>query len=127
MPPHTFGVNSIQAEGSSGRLDVIVDASRSVSGGIESDLWHTQILAGLTLSAKPSKFSHKKSQKVTFTVTDAGQPVGGATVKCLRAKGTTSAKGTVKLRFGKGAAKGKHVCTASKVGYNSGTTTVKIT
>ena len=126
VPPKTFGFNSIQAEGSSGRLDVVILDQLSTNG-FPLNLYHTQILAGLSLTAKPGKFSHKKGKKVKFTVTDAGQLVSGAKVSCLGKKGTTSTAGTVKLAFHKGAAKGKHVCTATKPGYNSGKTTIKVT
>jgi hypothetical protein len=127
VPAKTFGFNDIQAEGSSGRLDVVIVDQLSTTSGFPIGLYHTQILAGLSLSAKPGKFSHKKGKKVKFTVTDAGQPVSGAKVSCLGKKGTTSTAGTVKLAFHKGAAKGKHTCTASKAGYNSGKTTIKVT
>ena len=90
-------------------------------------LFHTQILSGLSLTAKPSKFSHKKTTKVTFTVTDAGQPVAGAAVSCIGKKGKTSAAGTVKLTFKKGTKVGKHVCTAAKVDYAVGKVTIKVT
>ncbi len=125
-PSNTFTFFSIQAQGSSGRLDVIL-LDQLGSSGLPINLYHTQILAGLSLSAKPSKFSHKKAKKVTFTVTDAGQPVAGAGVSCLGKKGSTNTSGKVRLAFGKGESKGKHVCTASKSGYNAGKTTVKVT
>ncbi len=99
----------------------------AVDHGPAHRLFHTQILAGLSLTAKPSKFSHKKGKKVTFTVTDAGQAIAGAKVSCLGKHGTTAATGKVKLAFHKGAAKGKHVCTATKSGYNGGKTTIKVT
>ncbi len=127
VPAKTFDFNSIQAEGSSGRLDVVIVDLLSTASAFPIGLYHTQILAGLSLKAKPGKFSHKKGKKVKFTVTDAGQPVSGAKVSCLGKKGTTSSTGTVKLAFHKGAAKGKHVCTATKAGYSSGKTTIKVT
>ncbi len=124
-PAKTSGFISIQAQGSSGRLDVVIVDQLS-STGFPIDIFHTQILAGLSLTAKPSKFSHKKGKKVTFTVTDAGQAVAGAKVSCLGKHGTTAATGKVKLAFHKGAAKGKHVCAATKSGYNAGKTTIKV-
>jgi hypothetical protein len=123
-PAKTSALTSIRAEGSSGRLDVAIVDELS-TGPIE--LFHTQILAGLSLKANPSKFSHKKSQKVTFTVTDAGQAVAGAKVSCLGKHGQTATSGKVKLAFPKGEAKGKHVCKATKSGYNDGKTTIKVT
>jgi hypothetical protein len=125
-PSTTFGFNSIQAQGSSGRLDLVVLDQLSTAGA-PIDLLHTQILAGLSLSAKPSKFSHKKAKHVTFTVTDAGQPVGGVTVSCLGKKGKTADTGKVKLGFNKAVSAGKHVCAAAKTGYNVGKTTIMVT
>jgi hypothetical protein len=125
-PAHTSGFNSIQAQGSSGRLDVIINDLLSTSG-FPIDLFHTQILPGLSLTATPSSFSHKQAIKVTFTVTDAGQAVAGATVSCIGKNGKTSASGQVKLSFHKGTATGKHACTATKPGYNPGETTIKVT
>ena len=81
----------------------------------------------MLLTAKPTKFSHKKSKTVAFTVTDAGQPVAGATVSCLGKKRRSSASGHVTLKFRKGSAVGKHVCNATKLLYNIGKTTIKIT
>jgi hypothetical protein len=126
VPSKTSGFDSIQAQGSSGRLDVVVLDQLSTAAA-PIDLFHTQILAGLSLTAKPKKFSHKKAQKVTFTVTDAGQPVAGAKVSCLGKKGNTAGTGKVKLAFHKGASAGKHVCKASKTGYNMGKTTITVT
>ena len=122
-PPHTSGVSSIQAEGTSGRLDVIVNDQLSTNGA-PIELLHTQILSGLSMTAKPSKFSHKNATKVTFTVTDAGQAVAAASVSCVGKTGKTSTAGQVTLAFPKGTAVGKHVCTASKAGYDAGKTTI---
>lgn len=125
-PSHTDFLNSIQAQGSSGRLDVIVNDQLSTSG-IPVDLFHSQVLAGLSLKAQPGKFSHTKATTVTFTVTDAGQAVSGSTVSCIGKKGTTGSTGKVKITYPKGTATGKHVCTASKSGYNPGKTTIRVT
>ncbi len=125
-PAKTSGFDSIQAQGSSGRLDVVI-VDQVGTSGFPIGVFHTQVLAGLSLTAKPHKFSHKQGQKVTFTVKDAGQAVAGAKVSCLGKHGTTAATGKVELAFHKGAAKGKHVCTATKSGYNGGKTTIKVT
>lgn len=123
-PPHTSQLTDIQTQGSSGRLDILgVDELTTGPIGI----FQTQILAGLSLTAKPGTFSHKKAGKVTFTVTDAGQPVAGAVVSCLGKSGNTAATGKVKLKFRKGAAVGTHGCTATKAGYSAGRTAIKVT
>jgi hypothetical protein len=123
-PKHTSAVTTLQSQGSSGRLDVVV-ADELTTGPVQ--LLHTQILAGLSLTAKPSKFSHKKTKKVVFAASDAGQAVPAAKVSCLGKHGKSNAAGRVTLSFHKGEPKGKHVCTVSKAGYNAGKATVKVT
>lgn len=125
-PTHTSGFFDIQSQDSNGRLDVVVNDQLSTTGS-PIDLFHTQILPGLSLTASPSSFSHKKSATVTFKVADAGQPVPGAKVSCLGKTATTSTTGQAKIKFAKGAAAGKHKCTASKAGYAAGATTIKVT
>ncbi len=125
-PAHTSSVFALQAQASSGRVDLILNDQLSTPG-FPVGLFATQVLPGLSLKAKPSSFSHKKAKKVTFTVTEAGQPVGAATVSCLGKKGKTAANGQVKLHFHKGSAVGKHVCTAAKSGYQGGKTSIKVT
>ena len=75
----------LQTEGSSGRLDIIINDLPKA--GPPYEIWHTQVLPGLKLTASPSKFSHKHAAQVTFTVTDAGQAVAGAKVSCLGKQG----------------------------------------
>jgi hypothetical protein len=125
-PAHTSGLSDIQSQDSTGRLDVVVNDQLSTTGA-PIDLFHTQILPGLLLTASPSSFSHKKAVTVTFEVADAGQPVAGAKVACLGKTATSSATGHAKLHFAKGAAAGKHKCTASKAGYAAGKRTIKVT
>ena len=124
-PAHTSGFFNIQSQDSTGRLDVVVNEQLSTTGA-PIELLHTQILPGLSLSASPSSFSHSKPATVTFKVIDAGQGVAGAKVSCLGKTAMTAGTGEAKIKFGKGAATGKHKCTASKGGYAAGTTTVKV-
>jgi hypothetical protein len=125
-PPHSSGITGIQTQGSSGRLDVLIVDQLSTAG-LPIGIFQTQILAGLSLTAKPGTFSHKKPGRVSFTVTDAGQPVAGARVSCLGTSGRTAASGKVKLKFRRGAAAGTHGCTATKTGYSIGKATIKVT
>jgi hypothetical protein len=125
-PPNTFEVRGIAADGTFGRLDIVLtDLPGTNNAPVE--LFQTQSLAGLSLSESATKFSHKKAKSVTFTVTDAGQAVSGATVSCLGKKGKSSAGGNVRLTFKKGAAVGKHVCNATKALYNIAKITIKVT
>jgi hypothetical protein len=125
-PANTFEVRGIAADGTFGRLDIVLtDLPGTNNAPVE--LFQTQSLAGLSLSASASKFSHKQAKSITFTVTDAGQAVAGATVSCLGKKGKSSANGTVKLKFHKGSPAGKHVCNATKALYNIAKITIKVT
>lgn len=125
-PAHTGNLNDLQTQDSTGRLDVVVNDGLSTPP-YPFDLFQTQILPGLSLHASPSSFSHKKATTVTFTVGDAGQPVVGAKVSCVGKTATTSSAGQAKIKFSKGTAVGKHVCTASKPGYAAGLTTLTVT
>ena len=125
-PPPTFIFNGLQSEGSSGRLDLVVNVLLTNPPN-PLEFWHTQILTGLSLTARPDRFSHRVSTTVTFTVTDAGDGVQGARVSCLGKHATTNAQGHVKLRFPAGTHVGRHVCTATMTGYNTGKTTIRVT
>ncbi len=125
-PAHTSALNDLQAQGSSARLDLLAVVIPTTAGA-PLGLYQTQVLPGLSLTAKPLSFSHKKSGRITFTVTDAGQPISAAFVFCLGKHGTTNSAGKVTLKFRKGAPKGKHQCTASHVDYAVGTVAIKVT
>jgi hypothetical protein len=125
-PPRTAYVYGVAADGTFGRLDVVVARIASTAGP-PPELFQTQSLAGLSLTAQPIKFTHTKATKVTFAVTDAGQPVAGATVSCLGKRAKTPASGKVKIKFHKGAAAGKHICNATKALYNIAKITVRVT
>jgi hypothetical protein len=127
-PPRLSEVLGIGADGTFGRLDILLTILPPT--GLTHQLFQTQSLEGLLLTAKPTKFSHKKSKKVAFTVTDAGQPVAGATVSCLglgKKKAKSSASGRVRLTFPKGSKIGKHACKATKLLYNNGEITIRVT
>lgn len=126
LPKGQINFNTLEAEGTFGRLDVVVNLTTSASPN-PIFLWHTQILAGLTLTANPTKFSHVGQHTVTFTVKDAGQPVQGAKVSCIGKTDTTNSSGQAQLTFPNGTAKGKHVCTASHADYNPGKVTLTVT
>ncbi len=125
-PAHTSAINDLQADGSSARLDLLAVVVPSTAG-TPLGLFQTQVLPGLTLTATPLSFSHKKSKRVTFTVTDAGQPISAAFVSCLGKHGTTNRAGKITLKFRKGTPPGKHLCTAAHVDYAVGTVDVKVT
>jgi hypothetical protein len=104
-PPNgTTSVWKLKGDGSLGALDLLA----SVSTGKALSTWHTQVRPPLSLSAKRQKST------VTFRVTDAGDPVAGATVTVGGKKLQTNAAGTAKTSLGAAAQ-----ATAGKAGYTS--------
>ena len=71
--------------------------------------------------------SHTKATTVTFTATDVGDPVPGATVSFLGKTATTNSKGVAQITVPKGTATGKHTATVSKPDYTPATFTVNVT
>jgi hypothetical protein len=128
LPNGQINFNNIEAEGTFGRLDIVANLTTSASPN-PIFLWHTQILAGLTLTASPAKFANTAPHTVTFTVKDAGDAVQGAKVSCkgLTKTDTTDSSGKATLQFPKNFATGKHVCTAGAPDYNPGKATLTIT
>jgi hypothetical protein len=115
-PPSTLIFEGLQADGSSGRLDLVVNVLLNAKNN-PIWFWHTQVLAGLALTARPASFSHKKAKTVTFTVTDVGDPVAGATVSCSGKQATTDKHGHAKLKFAAGTSAGTRICTTTLSGY----------
>jgi len=96
---------SVDASATSSALDVLaLFGTGNESGGAT---YVKRIRPGLTLKAR------KRSGRVTFTVTDAGDAVRGATVRSGGRSGRTNRQGRVTLKFKRGRA------TASARGYTS--------
>ena len=69
-PASTSSVWKLKGEGTRGPLDLLA----AVSTGSSLAAWHTQVLPPLSIGAK------KGADDVTFTVSDASDPVTGAKV-----------------------------------------------
>jgi hypothetical protein len=94
---------SVDASATANALDVLaLFGTGNVSGGAT---YVKRVRPGLTLKAR------RHSDQVTFTVTDAGDPVRGATVRLGGRSGRTNRKGRVTLARKRGSA------TASAPGY----------
>lgn len=123
-PPHLFSFQGLQAEGSSGPLDII--ALETQTGAQSSPAFFSaQILPPLTLRSSKSKAG--VGTKVTFTVTDAGNPVGGAAVVFAGSTAFTDAKGVAYITVKKGTKVGKHTAAAGKPGYSPARVTITVT
>jgi hypothetical protein len=85
------------------------------------NVWHTQALRTLSVAGSPATV--RRGHSVRFTVTDAGDPVPGATVKFAGHTATTNASGKVTLGA---SGHGRKTAVAKKGGYNSGATSVRV-
>ena len=86
------------------------------------NVWSTNVVRTLTVTASPR--SVRRGEPVTVTVTDAGDPVAGATVRIGSRTGTTNAAGRVTLDAP--ASTGRARITATEAGYNRGVTSVRV-
>lgn len=125
-PPTTVELDGLQAEGSQGPLDVVALVLQNTAQATPS-YWDTQLLPKLSLTGSPSSVSHKTATTVTFTATDVGNPVPGATVSFLGKTAKTNSKGVAQITVPKGTATGKHTATVTKPDYTSATFTVNVT
>ena len=94
---------SVDASATASALDILALFGTGTSSG--GATYATRIEPGLTLKAR------KRKGRVTFTVTDAGDPVRGATVRLAGRSAKTSRKGRATLELESGRA------TASAPGY----------
>lgn len=111
-PPGTATVWDVFGEGSLGPLDLLAHVTER--GKIST--WHRQVLPGLTLSCAPKKTG------ATCRVTDAGDPVAGATVKIGAKSVKTLSSGTASFTL----KKGTHKAAATKAGYAPAKAAVKV-
>jgi hypothetical protein len=93
-PKGAVEVSHIDLDAQTDRVDVL--ASFSFVSPSQNTLYHVQAFPGLTLNA------HGGKRSATFAVTDAGDPVAGATIKVGGRTVRTDARGnaTVKLAAG---------------------------
>jgi hypothetical protein len=105
------------ALGSAGGVDIAVSAD----AGRKINVWHTQAIRTLGVSATPTTV--RRGRTVTFRVTDAGAPVAGAVVRFGSRTATTNAAGKATIRA---TARGSVRVTAKKSGFNAGSTGVRV-
>lgn len=118
MPKGAGSAYALAINGTRGRGDIVLNVGDA--------FWHTQVFAGLSLSASPGRWHHGSAKAVTFTVTDAKDSVRGAKVKVGSAHCTTAANGRCTLHFPASYAKGRHTAKATKSGYSAATTGLKV-
>jgi hypothetical protein len=105
-------------------LDVLAAFAGSASG---VQTWHSQIQPGLTLTTAPAALRMTSTRSVTLKVTDAGQPIRGASVRFGTHSATTSRSGTVRFTVGPFPRPTQIFATAAKTGYVDARTSVHVT
>jgi hypothetical protein len=109
-PAGTESIWKLFGNGTLGPLDLL--ASVSTPGSLA--FWHTQVLPGLMLAARPGPSTKDASERTTvLTVTDAGDGVAGAKVTVGGKTLTTGANGTASVDLPAGV----HTASAAKTGY----------
>lgn len=103
--------------GSYGRLDVAMQCVANSTLRVQEYVMQTRV--SLHLALNPSIVLNTKSNQVIATVTDAGDPVAGATVRFGAHHATTNSNGKATLTIPKGTSVGKHAVTASAPNYRS--------
>jgi hypothetical protein len=116
------GIYKVKGEGSIWALDLFV-ACQSIN---ELATYHTQVLPGLSLIASPPTVDAAAGGNVTFSVTDAGDPVAGATISVAGKSLTTDAQGRATYTVAKGAKPGALSATATKVEYTKASARVTV-
>lgn len=86
------------------------------------NVWHTNATRTLTVKANPA--SARRGSGVMFTVTDAGDPVAGATVRFGGRTATTNGAGRATITAP--GSSGRVKATAKKGAYNPGSTVVRV-
>jgi hypothetical protein len=121
-PPGQDSAYRITGNAQATRLDIVAEFGSLAANAIAQ--WHTQVLAGLELTASPSKIKGSKKTAVTFRVSDP-DPVSGATVSAGGKSAKTNAKGKATIDLGP-TSKKSIVATATKADYTKATTKVRV-
>jgi hypothetical protein len=107
----------VKVDGGTGRGDLVVNTGTQVL--------HTQLSAGLTLTARPGVLAAGRLGTVRAKVTDAGTAVKGATVRAKGQRCTTNRRGVCTITV-RPAGRGALRLTATKRGYAPGTDRVRV-
>ena len=122
----TETIYKLAVNAQSGLLDLLGSFDPSRGDGVRT--WHTQLRAGLTVSARPARVAAgaRSPRQVKVRVTDAGDPVAGATVKLAGQVGVTGRGGTATLSVPAGTRPRTLTARAIRQGYVDGTATVRV-
>ena len=113
-PARAGSTYALDGNAASGALDLF--ATLNMSGQTPISIWTRHVYPGLTLGLSPALAKLRHKVKVTASVTDAGVPVKGASVKVGAHSGKTNAAGKVVFKL---KVAGNVAAVASAAGYVS--------
>jgi hypothetical protein len=119
-------VNNLFIDGTKGPVDVVTNTQLPTSGA-PTAIYHTQLLPALKITASAHSFSHKLAVKLTFKVTDVGDPVPGVKVTFDGKSSRTNAKGVAVIKLSKGSPKGKHSAVARVTNWQAASVAITTT
>jgi hypothetical protein len=121
-PSGAATVFNVDGNASSGALDVFANVADG--SGSQNSIWYRHVYPGLSVSVSPAAVKAHRSASVKVTVTDAGVPVKGASVKLGGHSAKTSASGHAVLHI---KAAGALTAVASAAGYVNGSARLSVT
>ncbi|HEX2059026.1 MAG TPA: hypothetical protein VHI71_11750 [Actinomycetota bacterium] len=125
-PPRALGdckaLYSVTPSAQSSVLDVVANFIDGCGAAVA--FWHTQLRAGLSLTARPRTFTRRAT--VVFTVTDAGDPVEGARVRVDGKSATTGPDGQAEIALGPYSSARRLTARATKAGYAAASARLRV-
>lgn len=101
-PIQLYGFNwsggiTLSGDGRLGPLDLLIGGTPATPANAAQGIYYARIMPELTEKTSIKRVGHSRF-RVTVKVTDAGDPVSGASVSIKGKHGTTNAQGIVKLK-----------------------------
>lgn len=114
VAPGGYSPSRTAGDGALGPLDAIINVT---NGNAPPAIYSARILEGVRVSVSPAKVSFSRGGTVVVSVTDAGVPVPGISVKVGSVVKVSNAKGLVSFAVPAHAAKGARPVSASGTGW----------
>ncbi|HYC81761.1 MAG TPA: hypothetical protein VEB65_08240, partial [Solirubrobacterales bacterium] len=115
-PRDALQAYKLDANVAGNELDVLANFNLGSTSNAATS--YRRLQPGITLRARPGTLPAGQPTEVLFTVSDAGEPVAGATVRAAGSSGTTDGMGRVKLTL---RARTTVAARASRSGYATAT------
>ena len=104
-------------------MDEVINVT---NGAAAPAIYSARILEGLRVSVLPARVSYELGGTVAVSVTDAGLPVPGVTVRVGNVLKWTNAAGRATFTIAKHSVKGVHAVSASRTGWWPGASAFRV-